>query len=147
MNTPRLTRRSLMGLLASTVALPAFAQNRATVAAVNYPLTYFAERLAGDRADVLFPVPDGSDPSFWRPGIADISAMQGADVIALNGAGFANWTTKVSLPRSRIVDTSKGFSDQYIKTETITHSHGENGQHSHTGTANYTWLDFGLATR
>jgi len=56
MNTPRLTRRSLMGLLASTVALPAFAQNRATVAAVNYPLTYFAERLAGWTRPKAFPI-------------------------------------------------------------------------------------------
>jgi len=66
-------------------------------------------------------------------------------MIALNGAGFANWTTKVSLPRSRTVDTSAGFSDRYISTETVTHSHGDGGQHSHTGTANYIWLDFELA--
>ncbi len=150
-NRTKLKRRALMSLLAAfavaPLAVPAFAQDRPSVAAVNYPLAYFAQDLVGDRADVVFPIPQGSDPSFWRPGIADISAMQGADLIALNGAGFANWITKVSLPRSRILDTSKGFADQYIKTETITHSHGEDGAHSHTGTATYTWLDFALASR
>lgn len=144
------TRRSVVLSMAAAAAVPLAgplsAQTRPKVAAVNYPLAYFAQTLVGDMADVIFPVPPGSDPSFWRPGIADISAMQGADVIALNGTGFANWTTKVSLPRSKTVDTSKGFADRYIKTETVTHSHGEDGAHSHTGTATYTWLDFTLAT-
>lgn len=152
MNASQLTRRSLTGLLLSAAIIPlasspVWAQARPVVASVNYPLAYFAERLVDDTADILFLVPAGSDPSFWRPGIAEISAMQAADVIAFNGAGFATWTTKVSLSRSRIVDTSTGFSDLYISTETITHSHGEEGAHSHTGTANYFWLDFALAGR
>lgn len=150
MKTFHPTRRSVTALfltVAFSAVVPASAQNRPVVAAVNYPLAYFAERLVGETADILFPVPADSDPSFWRPNIAEISAMQAADVIALNGAGFATWTTKVSLPRSRTVDTSAGFSDRYISTETITHSHGDGGAHSHIGTANYTWLDFALAAR
>lgn len=131
-----------LAFLLALVALPATAQDRPVVAVVNYPLAYFAERLGGDAVEVLFPVPDGVDPAFWRPGIADIAAMQAADLIALNGAGFAQWTTKASLPRSRLVDTSSGFSEAYIATETVTHSHGEGGEHSHTGTATHTWLDF-----
>ena len=90
-------------------------------------------------------MPDGIDPAFWRPGISDIAAIQSADLIALNGAGFAEWTTKASLPRSRLIDTSAGLSDAYIATETVTHSHGAGGEHSHTGTATYTWLDFDQA--
>lgn len=117
------------------------AQDRRTVVTVNYALGYFAERLGGGEIQVIFPVPDGVDPSFWRPGISDISTMQGADLIVLNGAGFATWTAKASLPRSRIVDTSRGFRDRFIATETVTHSHGADGEHSHTGTASYTWLD------
>jgi len=141
------SRRAFSLSLLSVAALPAFAQNAPSVAAVNYPLAYFAERLLGAGSQVIFPVPADTDPSFWRPGIADIAAMQAADVIALNGAGFASWTTKVSLPRSRLVNTSSGFEDQFIRTETITHSHGDGGSHSHTGTANYLWLDFSLATQ
>jgi len=117
------------------------ARERPTVVTVNYALSYFAERLGGGDIDVVFPVPEGVDPSFWRPGIADISTIQNADLIVLNGAGFATWTTKVSLPRSRIVDASRGFEDRFISTETVTHSHGPDGEHSHTGTASFTWLD------
>ena len=137
----------LVGLAAPATALPATARTRPVIVTVSYPLAYFAERLAGEAAEVRFPVPRDADPSFWRPAIADISAIQGADLIVLNGAGFAAWVTKASLPRSRIVDTSAGFPDRFIATETIAHSHGAEGAHSHTGTASYTWLDFGLAAR
>jgi zinc transport system substrate-binding protein len=122
-----------------------FAQDKHRIIAVNCPLKYFAERLLGDATEVIYPVPDGVDPSFWRPSIADISAIQSADLILLNGAGFATWKTKVSLPRSKLVDTARGLEDRFIATESITHSHGEGGEHSHEGTASYTWLDLSLA--
>lgn len=145
---PELTLQSLvyrlsgaLALLLSVAGSPAQSQERPTVVTVNYALGYFAERLGGGAIEVVFPVPDGVDPSFWRPGISDISSIQGADLIVLNGAGFANWIAKASLPRSRIVDTSRGFADRLIATETVTHSHGPDGEHSHTGTASFTWLD------
>lgn len=134
----------LFGALAALLLAahaPAQAQQRPTVVTVNYVLSYFAERLGGSEIDVIFPIPDGVDPSFWRPSISDISTIQGADLIFLNGAGFASWTAKASLPRSRMVDTSRGFGDRFIATETVTHSHGPDGEHSHTGTASFTWLD------
>ncbi|QFT59333.1 Manganese ABC transporter substrate-binding lipoprotein precursor [Sulfitobacter sp. THAF37] len=139
----------LKRLVLSLVVLAgaAGAQERPVVAAVNYPLAWMAERLGGSAIEVLFPVPDGQDPSFWRPGLSEIAAIQRADVIALNGAGFAGWTARTSLPRSRVVDTSAGFSDAYIATESVTHSHGADGEHSHTGIASYTWLDFAQAAR
>ncbi|MEM9974544.1 MAG: metal ABC transporter substrate-binding protein [Pseudomonadota bacterium] len=125
-------------LVAAEVAV---AQDKPRVIAVNYATHYMAERLLGDAADVIYPVPDGTDPSFWRPSVADISEIQSADLILLNGAGFATWTSRVSLPRSKLVDTSRGLEDRLIATETITHSHGDGGEHSHEGTASYTWLD------
>ncbi len=140
-----------MRWIALTIALltaaPLAAQDRTRIVAVNHPLAYFAKRLAGDAAEVVYPVPEGRDPSFWRPGIADIAAIQQADLIVLNGAGFADWVKKASLPRSRIVDTSRGFAGEFIATDTVTHSHGADGAHSHTGTASYTWMDFSLAER
>ena len=143
--TPRALVRSRRGVAAALLMVaastPVLAQERPAVVTVNYALSYFADRLGGGDVDVVFPVLEGVDPSFWRPGIADISTIQNADLIILNGAGFATWTTKASLPRSRIVDTSRGFEDRFIATETVTHSHGADGQHSHTGTASFTWLD------
>lgn len=141
-------RRGLVAVLVAAslgAVAPAVSQDRTVVAVDSYPLAYFAERLGGDAVEVLFSVPEGRDPAFWRPGIAEIIAIQEADVILLNGADFAAWTTKASLPRSRVVDTSREFSDRYIAKASLTHSHGVEGEHSHTGTASFTWLDLGQA--
>jgi zinc transport system substrate-binding protein len=128
-----------------TFATFAQAQDTPRVVSVNYPLQYFADRLLDGAAEVDFLVPDDVDPSFWRPSIADISAIQSADLILLNGAGFATWVDRVSLPRARVVNTSAAIEDQFIVTESITHSHGEGTEHSHEGLASYTWLDPTLA--
>lgn len=115
---------------------------------VNYPLKYFAERIGGDHVTVEFPVPADEDPAFWNPDLATISAFQKADLILLNGAGYARWVVKVSLPRSKIVDTSAKFKDRYIITkEAVTHSHGAEGDHAHEALAFTTWLDLTLAVR
>ena len=115
---------------------------------VNYPLKYFAERIGGAHVKVMLPVPADVDPVYWTPGIADIGAYQQADLILLNGAGYAKWVRNVSLPRSKTVDTSRAFKDQYITVkETMTHSHGAEGAHAHEGLAFTTWMDLSLAVK
>jgi len=119
------------------------AEDKLVVYTVNYPLQYFAQRIAGEQAEVILPMPADIDPAFWQPDAKDIANLQQADVIFLNGAGYAKWLNRVSLPRRKLVNTSAGFSDRYIKiTEGVTHSHGREGDHSHAGTAFTTWLDF-----
>ena len=80
------------------------------------------------------------------PNSERISDMQKADLVILNGATYEKWLALASLPPSKLVDTSIGFKDQYIKApDTITHSHGPQGKHSHRGFRHTTWLDFHLA--
>ena len=63
-------------------------------------------------------------------------------------AGYAKWINKVSLPRSKLVNTSKKFTDRYIRTEgAVTHSHGPKGEHAHEDVAFTTWIDFNLAAK
>ena len=119
-----------------------------TVYVVNYPLKYFAERIGGNHVDAVFPAPPDVDPAYWIPNIATIAGYQQADLILLNGAAYAKWVDKVSLPRSKLVDTSSKFKKQYIRlADTMTHSHGPEGEHAHEGVAFTTWLDFQLAGR
>lgn len=114
-----------------------------TVAAVNYPLAYFAERIGGDLVDVVFPVPGDVDPAFWNPSAEGVAAFQAADLIFLNGATYAKWVSKVTLAASKTVNTSVSFADSYITiAHAATHAHGPGGEHAHTGTAFTTWLDF-----
>ncbi|MEA3243010.1 MAG: zinc ABC transporter substrate-binding protein [Pseudomonadota bacterium] len=114
-----------------------------TVYTVNYPLQYFTRRIAGDHARVVFPAPPDVDPAFWMPDRKTIGDYQQADLIVLNGAAYAGWISKASLPRLHQIDTSKAFKNGLIMVkDTVTHSHGPAGAHSHAGTAFTTWLDF-----
>jgi len=125
---------------------PAADDSALSVYVVNYPLAYFAERIGGDLVDVAFPAPSDGDPAFWSPDADAVAAYQAADLILLNGAGYAAWVDRVALPPSRLVDTSESFRDRYIVIEdAVTHSHGPEGDHSHGEVAFTTWLDPTLA--
>lgn len=108
----------------------------------NYPLKYFAERIGGDAIEVKFPAPGDEDPVFWQPDDAAVAGFQSADIILMNGATYSKWAEKVTLPQSKLVDTSAAFKAQYIEIKAdATHSHGPGGEHSHSGTAFTTWID------
>jgi zinc transport system substrate-binding protein len=125
---------------------PTVDDSKLGVFVVNYPLQYFAERIGGGRVDVRFPAPSEGDPAFWSPDADTVAAFQEADLILLNGAGYAKWVDKVTLPPSKLVDTSGGFADRIIYVEgTVTHSHGPGGEHTHGEAAFTTWLDLKLA--
>ena len=124
------------------------ASDKLSIYTVNYPLQYFAERIAADHAIVTFPAPAEGDPAYWTPDKKTISAYQNADLILLNGAHYAKWLEKVTLPASKMVNTSRKFKDQYITSkEAITHSHGSDGEHAHEDAAFTIWLDITLAVK
>lgn len=117
-----------------------------TVYVVNYPLKYFAERIGGDSVKVSFPAPADDDPAYWSPGPEIIVGYQLAGLVLLNGADYAKWISKASMPSSKMIDTSAAFSDRLIELEDqTTHSHGPEGKHAHHGWAFTTWLDLTLA--
>jgi len=117
-----------------------------TVYAVNYPLQYFATRIGGEHVEVVFPAPADVDPAYWSPSAETVAAFQQADVILQNGAGYAGWVTRASLPQSALVNTGAVFADRLIPlTRAVSHAHGPAGAHQHGGFAFTTWLDPTLA--
>jgi zinc transport system substrate-binding protein len=106
-----------------------------------YPTQYFAQRIAGDIAQVLCPVPPDADALFWTPDSKTIQAMQDADLIVLNGAHLEKWLDTVTLPTERIVDSTRSLRREFIELKATTHSHGPEGKHTHEGTDSHTWLD------
>ncbi len=119
---------------------------QASIYAVNYPLSYFAKRMAPANARVVFPVPPGVDPAFWKPSASAALEFQSASLILLNGAGYARWTSYATLPQARLVVTADGCRDTYLRTEqSIRHQHGPEGAHAHSELAFTTWLDLQLA--
>jgi zinc transport system substrate-binding protein len=138
----------LLTVLVLVLPLLSHAEKSVTVYTVNYPLAYFAERIGGEHINVVFPAPPDVDPAFWRPDEATVRKYQQADLIILNGADYAKWTKKVSLPMLRTIDTSRSFKNKLLHIETTTtHSHGPGGDHSHGGSAFTTWLDFSQAAQ
>jgi len=87
------------------------------VAAVNYPLAFFAEWIGDDAVRVVFPVPAGVDPAAWVPDRKALRAYREADVIFLNGGGYARWVGEASLPPSQTVNTGATSSGRLIAVE------------------------------
>jgi zinc transport system substrate-binding protein len=118
------------------------------IVATNLPLFLFAGAIGGDAVRVELPVPEGEDPADWMPSAEAVAAMQGADLILCNGAGYEKWLATAALPRSRTLDLSAPVAASLLTLpEAVTHSHGPAGAHTHTGTAVGVWLDFDLAAK
>ena len=113
-----------------------------SVYTVNYPLQYLAERIGGELVEVTFSAPDDVDPAYWAPNPEEIASYQQADLILLNGMGYAKWLERATLPTTKLVDTSAGYQERRIPlTEGAVHTHGPEGEHSHKGYAFTSWLD------
>ena len=119
------------------------------IATVNYPLAYFAKRLSGEFADILFETPPNVDPAYWSPTDDQVGAIQAADLILLNGANYAKWTSSRTIPYEATVVTSSSFGDTLIELEEGTsHTHKSGStSHTHEGFASTTWLDLELACK
>lgn len=124
---------------------PGIGRKKPLIVASNYPLYFFAREIAGDSAEVVFPVMRG-DPADWKPDSESIALLQSADLVILNGAGYESWLDWVSLPSEVLIDTSAGIREQLLPLEEETlHQHGPQGEHSHTGYAFTVWLNPVLA--
>lgn len=125
-----------------TAASTPAADGTLRIFASNAPLAYFAKRIGDTAVTVSVPPPEDIDPAFWTPTSADITAMQGADLVILNGAGYEHWRGQVSLVEKNVLETANGFKANWIEEKDgVTHSHGTEGAHSHAGTAFTTFLD------
>ena len=141
----------VIGLLLSACEDKPATDNKAdngkeNIVTLNNPLYYFTRRLAGDLANVTLPVTAGIDPAQWTPEADDILKMQKASLIILNGADYSTWLDKVSLNSSQLVNSSFAAREQWITLDgETTHSHGPEGEHSHSGFAFTIWMDISLA--
>jgi len=112
-----------------------------------YPTWFFTAAIGGKHVRAVNPIPAGEDPIFFQPPPEMVRLYQEeADLIVLNGAGYARWTSRVMLPEERIVNAGASFENDLITIEDATvHSHGQSGEHSHAGIDGHTWMDPVLA--
>ena len=106
------------------------------VVASNYPLYFFASRIAegvDGRPEIVFPDVEG-DPAFWTPSVEQIQLLQAADLVLLNGAGAESWLNLVTVDQRRLRDTTAAIASDLIPlNDSIQHQHGPEGEHSHQG--------------
>ena len=92
-------------------------------------------------------IEDGTVSVDWSPSGDQVRRIQSARILLINGAGFEPWRDRVTLGRSKIVDTAAGYYDQFLRIpDAVVHQHGPDGAHSHPGTVWATWLDPELLT-
>lgn len=125
----------LMAILTGCTATPD--ADRLKVAAVNYPLAYFAERLGGELVKVEFPAPAGMDPAFWEPDDDALKVFRDADLVLANGADYAMWLMGAGLDEEKVIYTTDAMKDRILFDEQAQ----RNKSHAYT-----TWLDFEMAT-
>ena len=120
----------------------------ALVVASNYPLYFFASRIAkgvNDAPEIVLLDIDG-DPAFWTPDTQQIQLLQSANVVILNGAGAEPWLDWITIDQRRLANTSASSADRLIAlVDVVVHQHGPQGEHSQQRTAFTTWLDPQLA--
>lgn len=77
-----------------------------------YPLKEFADKIAGDKAEVSCMVPDNMEPHDYEPKTKDFEALIKSDVFIYNGLGLETWVDQVKSvigdKELRIVDSSEG---------------------------------------
>lgn len=56
-----------------------------------YPLYFFTQEIVGDRAEVINITSGGAEPHDYEPTVQDLSHIETADLIVLNGAGLEPW--------------------------------------------------------
>ena len=108
-----------------------------------YPTCFFSTVIGGSHVKAINPVPPDEDAIFWVPPDDLIERYWNeADLMVLNGAGFAKWVKKTMLPEDKLVNAGEEFEDDLIKiVDAVTHSHGQAGEHAHAGIDPHTWLD------
>ncbi len=109
------------------------------IVATSHPPAFVVAYLAEDLVDLELVVPAEGDPAHGSPTSEQILAVQSADLVISHGLGYEQWMTTASLPESKIVRTAKEL--DVVRTTGRTHSHGRQGEHSHTAVDPKTWMD------
>ncbi|WP_040205083.1 metal ABC transporter substrate-binding protein [Neobacillus jeddahensis] len=78
-----------------------------------YPMYYFAQKVAGNSANVELLIPNGVEPHDWEPTAKDMAKIQDADLFIYNSRYFETWTEKVlksiNDPNLNVIEASKGI--------------------------------------
>ncbi|MFZ2949497.1 MAG: zinc ABC transporter substrate-binding protein [Desulfuromonadaceae bacterium] len=70
-------------------------EGKISVVASFYPMYFFASQIGGDRADVINVTPAGGEPHDYEPTAQDMTKIESANLVVLNGGGLEAWGDSV----------------------------------------------------
>ena len=130
---------------------------RGRVAVTNYPLFCMASSICRDESGpvkelIYVGPPNGADAHSLMPSTSQIRDLQNVDLIVCNGHGavFANWMDKVTINQSKLCETTEGIKLSefvIVKDYQLVHSHGPEGEHSHSWIVSQSWLSPKIARK
>jgi len=133
-----------LALLASACSDDGAASPRAPVAAriacASAPAEALARMALGQTVPIVQPVPADVDPAHWAPARDVVAALRDARLVLLAGAGLEAWSTRASLPPSRVWEAAAGTEALWIDLPVVRHTHGAGEEHSHEGSDPHVWL-------
>lgn len=107
-----------------------------------YPLQFFAERIAGDEADVSSILPPGSDSHTYEPTSKDVIAIAEADAFIMNGAGLEGFADSIAeAVESENVLIAEATDGIELSEGAHDHDHGHDHDHDHGDYDPHVWLD------
>jgi zinc transport system substrate-binding protein len=112
----------------------------ARIACASAPAEALARMALGDSVSLVAPVPPDVDPAHWAPAREVVAALRDARLLLLAGAGLEAWSTRASLPPSRVWDAAAGTEAHWIELPVVRHTHGAGEEHSHEGSDPHVWL-------
>ena len=148
-STSRRTRRALPALLASSVLAlglagcataepaadadtPAAVEPALTIVASTTHTAEFAERVAGELAEVTALIQPNQSTHSFDPTAADLQALAAADVLVINGAGLEEWLDD-AIASSGFAGETVDASEQVGLIEFAAEdAHGHEGEDAHS---------------
>jgi zinc/manganese transport system substrate-binding protein len=123
-------------VVATSVSVPALAQEKLRVLATFSILGDLIKNVGGDRVEVTTLVGPDSDAHVYSPAPADAKKVVAAKVVIMNGLGFEGWMAR--LVRASGTKASPVVATKGIKPRRQP-SHGHGHGHSHDNTDPHAW--------
>ena len=120
------------------------------IAVTNFPL-FCVVKMICDQSEspvkeVVYCGPSKTDdPHTWVPSGDQIRDLQNVDLIVCNGPGaqFSTWIDKVTIDENKLLNTTDALDLEefvVVKDYELVHSHGPEGEHSHSWVVSQSWL-------
>ena len=85
----------VLTLIVNNIYKPTTQSSKLQITASFYPLYYFSQQIAGDKANVINITPAGAEPHDYEPTAQDIAQIENSKLLVLDGTGLEAWGNSI----------------------------------------------------